>query len=157
MPKGRYTNSDKRGLAVRQAIVEEMPRKAIAEKLDVTPEDILKWEKEIVPDGSGLPANKNYEQMETADLQLEFERRQAVAKMYLIDRLVKLAPAEVDMAKVSGALKDLQKITADTPDTEGKETGWSDIVQGAIKDVIKKKGNITLIDKQQNNYGDKED
>lgn len=136
-----------------------MPKSSIAEKLDVSPDTIRKWKDEIIPDGSGLPAKVRYDSMDRVMLEKDFPRLEAVAKMYLVERIIEMAPHEKDLGKVSGALRDLANLASKSKETEPEKTAsaWGEFVDKAIKEVIKKKGVVNVIQNQQINNGIPED
>ena len=156
MPKPGITKTQIKREAMKKGIIEKMPKRKVEPKLEVTSMDIQKWEREIIPDGSGLPLNRNYESMTVQELTLEFERFKAIAQMYAVERMTKLIPGETDLTKVSGALRDLSNIVTESEKPGNTSGAWSDYIRKAIKDVARNK-KITLVENQQiNNYGSQE-
>lgn len=135
MPKDKKPKEDKH-LAWKMMVADEMPREKVAEALDVSPSQIRKWESEILPDGSGV--NKAYEQMTSGQLDEEFEKAQAVAKMCLIDRIITLSRTERDLGKLSGAIKDINSVAKGEVLQDTKIGAWSEYVQSALKQIKKK-------------------
>jgi hypothetical protein len=156
MPKGRkVTKTQLKNTALRGVVSKDMSLEKLPDKVLVHPEDIRKWKAEIIPDGSGVPAQVRYEKMSPIQLEREAEKTSAVAKMYLLDRIIDLAPQEKDLAKVSAALRDLSNISSKAKD-EGTErsNAWGEFVDRAIKEVVKKRGVINVIQNQQINHGE---
>ncbi len=123
-------------------IVKVLPRKQAVKNIDITVDDVREWERKLIPSGAGVKAI--YEKMTVAELDQEYEKGAALAKMYIIDRIMKLTPMETDMGKLSGALKDVHNV-AKASDTmiENGASPWSDYVQQALKTIKKKNINIT--------------
>jgi hypothetical protein len=157
--RGNISKTAKKAFAVEEIITRKMPKEKIDEKLSVSPDVIRKWKNEIIPDGSGLPARYNYESMSVPQLEKEWEHKQAVAKMYLIERIIEMSPHEKDMGKISGALRDISNMVSNMKNTgEEKADSWGEFVEKAIKDVSKRKPVINVIQNQQiNNHGTIED
>lgn len=153
MPKRSGLKTSIRKHTTRDVVAKSMPKDKVASKLSITPDNIRQWKSEIIPDGSGLPAEMKYEKMSTHQLNLEYERLQAVAKMYLIEQVIDRAPYETDLSKISGALKDLSTTSKEVKESEGKGSAWGDMVDKTIKEVLKKNPTINLIQNQQVNNG----
>lgn len=160
MPKIRnITKSEKTKVVVGGLVVKSMPKDTMPDKLEVGPETIRQWMNDIIPDGSGVPAKTNYDKMDRFSLEKEYDRLQAVAKMYLIERIIQQAPHEKDIAKISGALRDIANIAVKAREEEpgARASAWGELVDKAIRDVIKKRPIINVIQNQQINNGSPED
>jgi hypothetical protein len=157
--RGNLSKTANKAYAVKELITKKMPQEKIAEKLSISGDTIQKWKNEIIPGGSGLPARYNYESMSLDQLERDWERKQAVAKMYLIERIIDLSPHEKDMGKISGALRDISNMVGKMKENgEEKADSWGEFVEKAIKEVSKKKPVINVIQNQQiNNHGTSED
>ncbi len=107
--------------------------------------------KDIVPVGGGMACR--YEDMPDDAMVQEFNKSHMIAKMHLINRIISLATYETDLAKVSGALRDLNSIASEIKEPGKAKGGWSLYVEEAIK----KTQTVVIKNQQINNYGANKD
>ena len=124
-----------------EGIKKNAPRKKAVKGINIETDTIRKWDRALIP--AGAMVKSNYEAMTVNELDQEFDKAAALAKMYIIDRIIKRTPLEEDMGKLSGALKDVHNVAKSSDilaDTGASP--WSDYVHQALKDIKKK--NITI-------------
>ncbi len=148
MPKVKKDDSAERQRFISEIANKGVGRDVLSDKLKIAPATINKWVEEIIPTGSGKGLQHHYDDLSLGELERDIEHRGAVAKMYVIERIITLVSTEQDLSKVSGALRDLKSIATEAAGAQGG-SGWNEYVMAAIRRA-NKKGPVHIENQQIN-------